>query len=114
MSQTQEIKEIIDKSVSKDSDVLSHAAPSAKACVFHSKYDISRTTLCGYFKSANSSMSRAKQALAQGFHPGRNDRCQILSSKDEHMLEGWIQFSSTTLKQWYSLRLIELVCCLFI
>ena len=113
MTQTQEIKEIIDALVSKDSDVLSHAAPSAKAYVIHSKYDISRTTLCEYFKIANSSISRAKQAMDQGFDPGRNARHHILSSKDEHTLERWIHFLIDISETVYSSTLIELVCCFF-
>ena len=101
---------LIENLLSEDPEVSQLASPSSKAYLLATKYQISRADLCAYFDIANSSITRAKQATEQGFDAGITGRHQLLSTKDEHILERWIQFLVEVSETVYTSTLIQLVC----
>lgn len=109
MSNQDETKTLISELIAEAPDVACLKSRAAQAYVLHTQYAIDRKDLCEYFSIANSSITRAKQAIEQGFDAGCTGRHQILSCKDEHILERWLEFLIDISQTVYTSTVIELV-----
>ena len=110
MEEDKEKGKSIQEILEEDPVVEAFATDSAKAWYIHSKYDIDRQVLCEYFDTANSSITRAKQAIERGFDAGKPGRHQLLSIKDEHILERWLECLIEISETVYTSTVIKLVC----